>query len=491
MVVVENGSAPDQTLGADLVASFGPEFTYLDLGSEASPTPAVALNRGTAVARGRSLAFMIDGAHVLTPGVLRFGMLGLRTYAPAVVATQQWYVGPGQQNEAMRGGYDRDFEDRLFDEIGWPTDGYRLFHIGHFIGERDWFDGMWESNCLFVPRTVLEQAGGFDESFDMPGGGYTNLDFYERVGSTPGVRMVTILGEGSFHQFHGGTTTNVAEHADRLDRLAGYREHYRALRGRDYRGVGKAFHYVGHMIENARRTRARRLSAPAFLKGGQALAADGRPEHPAPIPDELKVEFTDALWRSFAWRHTTWLGKEVRRYPTDLLVYQELLARVRPDWVVETATGTGGKAWFLASVCDLLGHGQVLAIDEGSVAEVPEHPRITYLKGDPVEPETIAAVHALVGEPAHALVVLWLAGREKVRAMFDAYAPLVPVGSYVIVEDTIYNGNPVWPGMGPGPNEAAREILRTRPDFTADPLAEHFGVTFNPGGFLKRRTRDE
>ena len=87
---------------------------------------------------------MIDGAHVLTPGVLRFGLAGLRTYAPAIVATQQWYVGPGQQGDAIDDGYDTAYEDRLFDTIDWPHDGYRLFDIGHFIGDRDWLDGVWE-----------------------------------------------------------------------------------------------------------------------------------------------------------------------------------------------------------------------------------------------------------------------------------------------------------------------------------------------------------
>ncbi len=129
---------------------------------------------------------MIDGAHVLTPGVLRFGMQALDTYAPAVVATQQWYVGPGQQGDAQQAGYDQRVEDRLFDGIDWPVDGYRLFEIGHFIGDRDWFDGIVESNCLFVPRKLLEQLGGFDESFSMPGGGYANLDLFERLALSPG-----------------------------------------------------------------------------------------------------------------------------------------------------------------------------------------------------------------------------------------------------------------------------------------------------------------
>ena len=129
---------------------------------------------------------MIDGAHVLTPGVLRFGVLGLRAHEPAVVAVQQWYVGPGQQPDVVGNGYDLEYEDRLFEGIDWPTDGYRLFEIGHFIGERDWFDYIWESNCVFVPRRLLEQVGGFDESFSVPGGGFANFDLFERVAAITG-----------------------------------------------------------------------------------------------------------------------------------------------------------------------------------------------------------------------------------------------------------------------------------------------------------------
>jgi len=171
VIAIENGSAQEQKLGEELVRSFGSEFRYVDLGSEAKPSPVDAINRGIAIANGDAMALMIDGAHLLTPGVLRFGMLGLETFEPALVATQQWYLGPGQQPEAVQGGYDEPYEDRLLEEIEWPADGYRLFEIGYFIGERDWFDGILESNCVFVPRRLAEQAGGMDESFSRPGGG--------------------------------------------------------------------------------------------------------------------------------------------------------------------------------------------------------------------------------------------------------------------------------------------------------------------------------
>jgi len=62
----------------------------------------------------------------------------------------------------------------------------------------------------------------------------------------------------------------------------------------------------------------------------------------------------------------------------------------------------------------------------------------------------------------------------------------VPVGSYVVVEHTIYNGHPVWPGHGPGPNEGVKRILALNEDFAVDSTLERAGVSFNPGGYLKR-----
>ncbi len=489
VIVVENGSDENQKLGEEFVTRFGPEFVYLDMGEAANPSPVAALNRGIEVASGENFAIMIDAAHVLTPGVLRFGMLGLQTYGPAVVATQQWYVGPGQQNESMLHGYDQKYEDRLFESVAWPSDGYRLFDIGHFIGERDWFDGLWESNCMFVPRKLLEQIGALDESFTIPGGEYANLDFYERMTSAPDVALVSLLGEGSFHQIHGGTTTNEDDVEARTSQLEAYRENYARLRGRFLRGPGKPIHYVGRFSDRSRRTRARRLSGAEYFRTAQALMIDQRPPEPVPIPDELKVEFTDAFWRSDARQEVTWLAHRVRKCPTDLLAYQDLIVRVKPDWVIETGTGGGGRAFFLSTICELTGHGQVVSIDDGTAApmdKLPQHSRLTYLGGDATSAETIDQLRALVGQDANALVIFGLTGCNRLLQMWGDYSPFVPVGSYAVFEETITNGNPVWPGMGPGPREAAKEILKMWPNFRADTAMEKFGLTFNPGGYLKR-----
>jgi cephalosporin hydroxylase len=386
----------------------------------------------------------------------------------------------------MIDGYDQAFEDRLFDEISWPSDGYRLFDIGHFIGERDWLDGLWESNCLFVPRQLVEQVGAFDERFSMPGGGYANLDLYERLGMSPNVTVATILGEGSFHQVHGGTTTNMPDADARHRRLASYAQHFEEVRGRPFIGHRKPVHYVGSLIDESRRSRARRRVAPNFFKAGSAEGPDGRPEKPVPIPQELRAEFVDAYWRSLAWRQTKWLGATVAKLPMDLFAYQEIIHEVRPEWIIETGSGPGGRALFLASVCELLGHGRVISLDPKDRAR-PTHPRITYLTGPPWAAESAEQVIALVGDDPRAMVILGSQrNARRTRQEFDMYAPLVPIGSYVVVENTIYNGHPVWPAFGPGPAEAVKGIVEQRGEFVFDLKMDKYKFSFNPGGFLKR-----
>jgi cephalosporin hydroxylase len=482
VIVVENGSRPEQRLGEEFVRSFGAGFRYIDLGDESAPSPAGAINRGIAASTGEAVALMIDGAHVLTPGVLRHGMLGLHAYAPAIVTAKQWYVGPGQQPEAVAGGYDGEFEDRLFDEIKWPADGYRLFEIGHFIGDRDWFDGEWESNCIFVPRHLIEQVGGMDEGFSTPGGGFVNLDFFERMVGTPGVTPVTMLGEGSFHQVHGGTTTNLA---DAGELIRSYDEQYEELRGRRFQVPPQQTHYVGSFSPAAKRTKPRLWNNFQLFRNAHVQATDRRPVQPLPVPEGLKTEFIDAFWRSGEWHRATWLGKRTHRAPTDLLVYQELVARLRPDWIIQTRTGAGGLALFLASICDLVDHGGVLSIDDYQLGDPPEHPRVTYLRGDPGDQRTGEHARDIVGAGSTGLVILGAAAGPQLMAAFRNYAPLVPIGSYVIVEDTVLGGRPVWSAFGSRPGATAQEIA-AEGEFVRDPSLERFALTFNVGGYLKR-----
>jgi cephalosporin hydroxylase len=170
--------------------------------------------------------------------------------------------------------------------------------------------------------------------------------------------------------------------------------------------------------------------------------------------------------------------------PLDLWIYQEILWEVRPDLVIETGTHLGGSALFLAGVMDAIGHGEVVSIDTAARAR-PAHPRIRYLQGSSTDDATLARVGA---EAAASRLVVLDSDHDAphVAREIALYAPLVTVGSYLIVEDTNLNGNPASPAFGPGPREAVAAFLRESDAFEIDRSREKFLMTFNPGGYLKR-----
>jgi cephalosporin hydroxylase len=204
------------------------------------------------------------------------------------------------------------------------------------------------------------------------------------------------------------------------------------------------------------------------------------------VPDDLRWAFTEAAWRNLPWRHATWLGEPISSAPTDLLAYQEILSRVRPDWVVEIGVSDEGRAAFLASICELIGHGQVISIRGAEALEPPPRARLRCCSGRPLDPAIRAHVHDLVGS-GNAVVVLGArADRATTVQAFEAYSDLVGVGSYVVVTDTVVNGRPVWPSFGPGPFEGVKQILNVHGGFVPDPAMEKYALSFNPGGFLRR-----
>lgn len=187
------------------------------------------------------------------------------------------------------------------------------------------------------------------------------------------------------------------------------------------------------------------------------------------------------------WDNTTWLGVNVQKCPLDLWVYQEIMTELRPSLIIESGTGLGGSAHYLATVCDALDCGRIVTIDSKWRPGRPTHKRITYLDGSSVDPATLEDIRSLVRHDDVVLVILDALHRcEHVLAECRAYAPFVTRGSYLIVEDTNLNGHPVAADYGPGPAEAVALFLAEHPDFIVDRARERLLMTFNPGGYLRR-----
>jgi glycosyltransferase involved in cell wall biosynthesis len=250
VLVVENGS--DQPLSKQQVESFGPNFRYFAL-QDAHPSPVGALNFGVKQAKGKMVGLMIDGAHLVTPGVLQYVLRAFKAYKNPVVAILALQLGEQMQRLAMKDGYSEQAEDALLQKIDWPTDGYKLFGISTLTGvnANGWFSPMLESNCVFLLRRTYHEMGGFDERFDAPGGGLANLDFYYRLCAHPSTELITLLGEGSFHQIHGGVSTNNTDETTFQPNLTQWKEQYKTIRGKDFQGNPRKSEYWGKLAPSA------------------------------------------------------------------------------------------------------------------------------------------------------------------------------------------------------------------------------------------------
>jgi cephalosporin hydroxylase len=210
------------------------------------------------------------------------------------------------------------------------------------------------------------------------------------------------------------------------------------------------------------------------------------------IDDFLRLFHTSWLE---TWANTTWLGVPSEKPATDLWIYQEIIAELRPDFVIETGTRYGGSALYMATVCEALGHGRVITVDMQELASSascrPEHPRITYLTGSSTSPQTIEQLRRTVSGAQCVMVVLDSDhSMTHVSDELRLYRDLVTEGSYLIVEDTQFNGHPTAPDHGPGPWEAVEVFLKSAPEFSPDREREKFMLTFNPRGYLRKGTAD-
>jgi cephalosporin hydroxylase len=180
---------------------------------------------------------------------------------------------------------------------------------------------------------------------------------------------------------------------------------------------------------------------------------------------------------------TFYEGVPVLKNPLDLWVVQEIIWDLKPTLIVETGTAYGGSALYYARQLDRLGAGKVVSIDLEPAERLPEHERITYIKGySSVHPALARAVAAIAAEHPRVMVVLDSDhSKRHVLQELDAYASLVTPGQFLVVEDTNINGRPVkvdWKG-GPGPGPAVDEWLPRHPEFSRAEMAYRYMMTFH------------
>lgn len=208
LIVLDHGSA--RPVDEAALRRLAPNLRVIRVAPPTPVSPVAAINRAMATARGPYLGLMIDGARIASPGLIATALLALRADASRVVGSLGFHLGPDVQMNSVFAGYDQAVEDALLASVPWQQDGYRLFDISVLAGSsaKGWLAPMAESNALFLAAGLWHSLGGLDTRFASPGGGLANLEFWARAVAASADEPWVMLGEGTFHQVHGGAATN-------------------------------------------------------------------------------------------------------------------------------------------------------------------------------------------------------------------------------------------------------------------------------------------
>lgn len=207
----------------------------------------------------------------------------------------------------------------------------------------------------------------------------------------------------------------------------------------------------------------------------------------------------------------SWFGRPIIQYPQDVMALQEIIWSVQPDLIIETGIAHGGSLIFSAAMMELLDvcsvsetnsiKRRVIGIDielrEHNRIALDAHPlrnRIIVLEGSSISPGIVEQVRDVAYN--HERIMVCLDSNhthEHVLAELSIYAPLVNIGSYCVVFDTLIEDLPSgsfpdrpW-DKGDNPKTAVRDFLIEHANFEIDKTMENkLMITAAPGGYLKR-----
>jgi len=200
--------------------------------------------------------------------------------------------------------------------------------------------------------------------------------------------------------------------------------------------------------------------------------------------------------------HFEWLGLPIIQYPQDIVAYQEIIWKIKPDLIIETGIARGGSLILSASMLQLIGKGQVVGIDidirKENLKKIENHflkKRIKMIQGSSIDEKIIKQVKKIAKNKKKIMVVLDSNHtHEHVLKELENYSQFVKKGCYLIVFDTIIEDIPQsimkktkrpW-GKGNSPKSAVKEFLKKNSRFVIDnKIIDKLQISVAPDGYLK------
>ena len=196
-----------------------------------------------------------------------------------------------------------------------------------------------------------------------------------------------------------------------------------------------------------------------------------------------------------------WLGVPIIQMPEDLIIFQEIVYKTRPDLIIETGVARGGSIIFWASIQKLCGiTGKVLGVD----IDIRQHARsaindsnfkdeIDLIEGSSIEDKVVDQVKKIILQHKRIMVVLDSNHtHEHVLSELEIYSKFVSKDCFLLVLDTVIDDLKVdstrpW-GPGSSPKSAVKEfMLKTSEDFINEQSYENRALlSVAPYGYWRK-----
>jgi cephalosporin hydroxylase len=191
---------------------------------------------------------------------------------------------------------------------------------------------------------------------------------------------------------------------------------------------------------------------------------------------------------------TRYRDRRCLKSPFDLVLYLQLIQRLRPATLIEIGVNDGGSALWFADT--MRAHGlppNVIGIDRVLPEGIAE-PGVALLVGDAHQLGQVLSDERLGSLPRPWLVVEDSSHHfETSLAVMQFFDPWLHTGDYLVIEDGIveFMPEPHYRQYACGPSRAIAAFLESRAgQYEVDTeLCDYFGrnTTYNPNGWLRRR----
>jgi hypothetical protein len=196
-----------------------------------------------------------------------------------------------------------------------------------------------------------------------------------------------------------------------------------------------------------------------------------------------------------------WMGVPIIQMPGDLVMFQEIVWKTRPDLIIETGVARGGSLIFWASMQKLCGiDGKVLGVDidirdhaKRAISGSQFSQQIELLQGSSTNLDVFKKVEQFASPFKKIMIALDSNHtHDHVLEELKLYADLVSPGCMLLVLDTVIDDLEVDPnrpwGPGASPKSAVIEYMKSRPNIfeNLSSLERRSVLSVAPNGYWLR-----